>query len=163
MQNQGHDLIASSHLLGSDLGGRNTDPVGVAEEQNTLALTLSTLSGFNPLAGASGGPHGLEETSPAGVSLSAVVGTHDGLDGFAGLVGVVEGDRADVVVQNVGLNDTVEDVTTNEAKVTVDGGGGATSKVPHLGLIVRERGVGVLQESDGNCRSQNVSIDVTCQ
>ena len=53
-------------------------------------------------------------------------------------------------MHNVVLDDAMEHVAADEAKLAVDGGGGATSKVPHLGLIVRERGVGVLQESDGN-------------
>lgn len=84
------------------------------------------------------------------MGLGAVVVAHDGLDGLTGLIGVVEGDIADIVVQDVGLNDTVEDVTTDKAEVTVDGGSGATGKVPHLGLIVGEGGVSVLQEGNGN-------------
>jgi hypothetical protein len=46
----------------------------------------------------------------------------------------------------------VEDVTADEAEVTVDGGGSAAGKAPHLGLVVGESGVGVLQEGDGDCR-----------
>jgi hypothetical protein len=55
---------------------------------------------------------------------------HDGLDGLGCQVGVVEGDGADVVVQNVRLDDAVEDVAPDEAEVTVDGGGGAADVVP---------------------------------
>jgi hypothetical protein len=36
------------------------------------------------------------------------VAAHDGLDGLGGFVGVVEGDGADVVVEDVGFDDTVE-------------------------------------------------------
>jgi hypothetical protein len=75
---------------------------------------------------------------------------HNALDGLAGLVGVVEGDVADIVVQHVGLDDTVEDVAADEAEVTVDGSGGTTGEVPDLGLVVREGRVGVLQEGDGD-------------
>lgn len=132
------------------LGGRDTDAVGVAEEQHTLALALCTFGGLDPLADASAGPQGLEEAGPARVSLAAVVLAHDALDGLAGLVGVVEGDVADIVVQDVSFDDTVEDVSANEAKVTVNSGGGTTSEVPHLRLVVGKGGVGVLQESDGN-------------
>lgn len=146
-------LVSSRfRLFSGNLGGRNTDAVGVTEEENTLALTLGTLGGLDPLASAGRGPHGLEEADPAGVGLSAVVVAHDGLDGLAGLVGVVEGDVADIVVQDVGLDDAVEDVTTDKAKVTVDSGSGATGKVPHLGLVVGEGGVSVLQVGDGNCK-----------
>lgn len=140
-------------LFGSgNLGGRNTDAVDVAEEQDTLGLALRAVGGLNPLAGTGRGPHGLDEASPAGVGLGTVVLTHDGLDGLAGLVGVIEGDAADIVVQDVGLNDTVEDVATDEAEVTVDGGSSAAGKVPHLGLVVGEGGVSVLQEGDGHCK-----------
>lgn len=75
---------------------------------------------------------------------------HDALDGLAGLIGVVEGDVADIVVQDVGLNDTVEDVAADKAEISVDGSGGTTGEVPNLRLVVRKGGVGVLQESDGN-------------
>lgn len=150
----GGALVSSRfHLFGDNLGRGNTDAVGVTEEQNTLALALGALGGLNPLASAGRGPHGLEEASPASVGLGAVVVAHDGLDGLAGLIGVVEGDVADIVVQNVGLDDAVEDVTADEAEVTVDGGGSAAGKVPHLGLVVGEGGVGVLQEGNGDCKT----------
>lgn len=139
------------HLLSSKLRGGNTNAVVVAEKENTLALTLGTFRGLNPLASTGRGPHGLEEANPARVGLGAVVLTHDGLDGLGGLVGVVEGDVADIVVQDVSLDDAVEDVTAHKAEVTVDGGSGATGKVPHFRLIVGESGVGVLQVGDGNC------------
>ena len=136
--------------LGSHLGRRNTDTVGVTVEQHTLALTRGTLSGLDPVAGTGRGPESLEETSPAGVGLSTVVIAHNALDGVGGLVSVVEGNVADIVVQNVGLNDAVENVTADKAEVTVDGGGGTTGKVPHFRLVVGESRVGVLEESDGD-------------
>ena len=140
-------LLSLGHL-----GGRNTDTVGVTVEHDTLALTSGTLGGLNPLADTGRGPHSLEETSPAGVSLRAVVLSHDALDGLAGLIGVVEGDVADVVVQHVGLDDTVEDVAADEAKVTVNGGSSATGEVPHFRLVVRKGGVSVLEEGNGDCK-----------
>lgn len=75
---------------------------------------------------------------------------HDGLDRLAGLVRVVEGNVADVVVQHVGLDDPVEDVAADEAKVTVNGGGRTTGKIPHLGLVVGEGRIGVLEEGNGH-------------
>lgn len=137
--------------LGRDLGRRNTNAVGVAVEEDPLALADGTVGGLNEVTDTGGGPHGLEETSPAGVSLSAVVIAHNGFDGIAGLIGVVEGDVADVVVQNVGLDDAVEDVTADEAEVAINSGSGAAGEVPHFGLVVREGGVGVLEVGDGDC------------
>ena len=102
------------------------------------------------MADAGGGPEGLEETSPAGVGFGAVVLAHDGLDGLGGLVGVVEGDGADVVVQHVGLDDAVEEVAPDEAELAVDGCSGAADEVPDLGVVVGEGGVGVLEEGDGD-------------
>ena len=145
-----HIYPISSCLFGRDLGRRNTDAVGVAVEQDALALTGGTLGGLNPLASAGTCPESLQEASPSGLGLGTVVVAHDALDGLAGLIGVVEGDVADIVMQNVGLNDTVEDVAADKAEVTVDGSGGTTGKVPNLRLVVRKGGVGVLQESDGD-------------
>lgn len=140
----------SNNRLFDRLGGRDTDTVSVAVEENTLAFALGALVGLDPLAGAGAGPHGLEEASPACLSIGAVVVAHDALDSLGGLIGVVEGDVADVVVQDVGLDDTVEDMATDEAEVTVDGSGGATDEVPHLGLVVGEGRVGVLKVGDGD-------------
>ena len=63
--------------------------------------------------------------------------THDFLDGLASLVCVVEWNRADVVVQDVRFDDPVEDVASDEAKVTVDRGCCSSSEVPYLGFVVR--------------------------
>lgn len=137
-------------LVGGNLGRRNTNTVGVTVEQDTLALTSGTFSGLNPLADTSAGPDSLDEASPSGLGLSAIVVAHDALDGLTSLIGVVEGDVANIVVQHVSLNDTVEDVTTNEAKVAVDSGGRTAGEVPHLRLVVGKGGVGVLQEGNGH-------------
>jgi hypothetical protein len=76
---------------------------------------------------------------------------HDGLDGLGGLVGVVEGDGGDVVVEDVGLDDAVEDLAADETELAVNGGGGTTGKVPGLAGVVREGRVGVLEVGDGDC------------
>lgn len=134
----------------SHLGRGNSDAVGVAVEQNTVAFASGTFSGLDPVARAGGGPESLEETSPATVGFGAVVVAHDALDGVGGLVGVVEGNVADVVVQDVSFDDAVEDVATDETKVTVNSGSSTTGKVPNLRLVVGESRVGVLKEGDGN-------------
>ena len=75
---------------------------------------------------------------------------HDGLDGVAGLAGIVKRNRRNVVVQDVGLDDVVENVLANEAKLAVNGCGGTTGEVPGVRLVVGKGGVGVLKEGDGN-------------
>lgn len=142
---ESHDGDLFGHL-----GRGHTKTVPVAEEKNMLAVTLSTLGGLNPLARAAAGPHGLEESKRASVSFRTVVLAHHLLDGFTGLISIVERDRADVVVEDVGLNDTVEELTSDETELAVDGGSGANGEVPYLRLIMRKSWVGVLQIGDGN-------------
>lgn len=93
------------------------------------------------------------------MSLRAVVLAHNLLDGLARFVGVVERDSADVVVQNMCLNDTVEELAANEAKFAVNGGSSTASEVPNLRLVVRESRVGVLKVGNGNC---NYTLPQNC-
>lgn len=76
--------------------------------------------------------------------------THDWLDGFGSLVGVVKWNGADVVVKNVSLDDTVEKGTADETKFAVDGCGGTTDIVPALTRVVGKGWIGVLEVGDGN-------------
>jgi hypothetical protein len=78
------------------------------------------------------------------------VTTHDWLDGLGSFVSVVEGDGADVMVKNVGLDDTVKKSAANESKFTVDSSGGTTNVVPALTTVVRKSWVSVLKEGDSN-------------
>jgi hypothetical protein len=75
---------------------------------------------------------------------------HDRLDGFGGLIGVVEWNGADVVVENVGFNDTMEESAANESEFTVNGCGGATDVVPTSCSVVRKSWISVLEVGDGN-------------
>lgn len=52
----------------------------------------------------------------------------------------------------MGLDDAVEDVAPDEAKVSVDGGRGTAGKGPGGVLVVWERGIGVLKISESHCR-----------
>ena len=122
----------------------------ITEEQDALALTLGLSRGLNPLAPARALPDGSDEAKRATLGIRAVVLAHDRLDGLGSLIGVVEGDGRDVVVQHVRLNDAVQKVAPDEAEFAVDGGGGAAGKGPGVGFVVGERRVGVLEEGDGD-------------
>nr|POF17551.1 hypothetical protein CFP56_12965 [Quercus suber] len=118
------------HALGGDLGRGRAEAVAVAEEEDVGVGALGALVGLDPLAPAGGAPDGLEEAEGAAADVGAVVVAHDLLDGLGGLVGVVEGDGGDVVVQHVGLDDAVHEVAPDEAELAVDGGGGAAGERP---------------------------------
>lgn len=76
--------------------------------------------------------------------------TQDGLDGFGGLVGVIERDGGDKVVKDVRLDNAVHEGPTDEAEFTVDGCKSAASEVPTSVLIMREGGIGMLKVGDCN-------------
>lgn len=75
---------------------------------------------------------------------------HDALDGVASLVGVVERDGADIVMENVGFNDSVQKLATNKTKFPIDGRCGASCVGPGLGGVVGQGRVGVLKEGNGD-------------
>lgn len=75
---------------------------------------------------------------------------HDGLDGLGGLIRVVEGDAADIVVEDMSLDDAVEKVAADEAHLTINGSSGTTDEVPLIVGVVGKGRVGVLKEGDGN-------------
>lgn len=64
---------------------------------------------------------------------------------------MVEGDRGDVVVEDVGLDDAVQKRATDKSEFAVDSSSRATSVSPSLSVIVRKSRVGVLEEGDGDC------------
>jgi hypothetical protein len=131
-----------------DLARRQTEAISVPVEQNTFVLTLSTVHRLDPLTCSKAGPHALEEAQCTTLGVAAIMFAHDWLDGLGGLIGMVEWDRADVVMQDVGLDNAVEQLTANEAEFPVDGCCGATGVGPGGGGVVRKRWVGVLEESD---------------
>ena len=127
---------------------RQTEAVPVPVEQNTFVLTLSTIHGLDPLACSEAGPHALEEAQCTTLGVAAIMFAHDWLDGLGGLVGMVEWDRADIVMQDVGLDNAVEQLTADEAELAVNGRCSATCIGPGGGSVVRKRWVGVLEKSD---------------
>lgn len=75
---------------------------------------------------------------------------HDLLDGLGRFVGVVEWNGGNVVVQDVRLDDAVQELAADEAKLAVNGRGGTACVGPGVGVVVGERGVGVLKVGDGD-------------
>lgn len=75
---------------------------------------------------------------------------HDGLDRLGCFISVVKWDRADVVVQYVGLNDAVEESSTDETEFAINCCSSTTSVSPSCWYIMRQGRIGVLKESDGN-------------
>lgn len=53
----------------------------------------------------------------------------------------------------MGLDDPVKERAAEETELAIDGRSGTANKVPLLGFIMGERGVGVLEVGDGDCRT----------
>ena len=70
--------------------------------------------------------------------------SHHRFDCFRSLVGVVEGNGADVVVQHVSLDNAVEELTANKAEFTIDGSSCTACERPGVVLVVGQAWVGVL-------------------
>lgn len=62
-----------------------------------------------------------------------------------------QGGLREEVVHNVPLDDTVEQMLADEAKVAVNRGDGALDEGPVLGVVVRDIDVGVVEVGDGDC------------
>lgn len=75
---------------------------------------------------------------------------HDWLDCLSGFVGMVEWNSADIMVQDVGFNDAVEQVSTNKAEFTINCRRGAASEGPSVGRIVWQGRISVLEVGNRN-------------
>lgn len=133
-----------------ELCGSDTQTVPVAEEEDLRGLAGGVGVWLDPLAPSLAVPHGTQETKWAVLGIRTVVTSHDWLDGLSRLIGVVEWNGRDVVVEDVGLDDTVEEVAANEAELTVDGRSGTSGEGPRIAAVVRKRGISVLEVSDGD-------------
>lgn len=135
-------IIAS--VPSSDPSSSKGDPcrwesntIAVPEEQDPSFFTFGTLIRLDPLADTHACPHTLQEAETATSGIAAVMLSHDGLDRFSCLIGVVKGNRADIVVKNMGLNDAVKKGSTDETKLSIDCCSGTTSVGPSSWCIVR--------------------------
>ena len=73
---------------------------------------------------------------------------HDRLDGFGRLVGVIEWNRGDVVMEDVSFDDAVEQLSADESKFAIDCRCCTAREVPGLGVVMRQRRIGVLEVGD---------------
>ena len=145
-----HSRLTSLSSRRRELGWWDTETITVAEEQHLRILAPGTGIRLNPLAPSRTLEQGLDEADRAALSIGPVVLAHDWLDGVRCLVGVIEWDRGDVVVQDMGFYDAVEDVATDKAELTIDRSSSTTSEVPGFTGVVGKGGIGVLEVGDGD-------------
>lgn len=148
MQNHG------PHLLSLHTDGLGSETVSVAEEQDAFASTLSISAGLDPLAPASTLPKSADKSYRAVFGLGSIVLAHDRLDGLGCFISVVERNGANVVVENMRLDNAVEKVAADEAHFAVNGGSRPANKVPLVGSVVRQSRVGMLKEGNGDWMEQ---------
>jgi hypothetical protein len=123
-------LRANEMLLSFQLHGWSAQAVTVTVEQNTLAFAGCIFARLDPVAPPGALPHSLDEAQWAASGITSIVLAHDLLDRFTCLIGVIEGNGRDVVVEDVGFNDAVEEVATNETEFTIDCCSSTTSVCP---------------------------------
>ena len=128
------------------------ESVSVAVEEDALAFTLGTNAGLNPLAPASALPDGLEETERTTLRIRSVVLSHHLFNSFGSLIGIVERNNRHVVMKNMGLDDAMEEGTTDETKLPINRCSGATSVCPGMRIVMRKSRIGVLEICDCDCR-----------
>lgn len=129
---------------------RDAKSIPVSEENNTLSLAFGTHRRFNELAPACGSPQSTDKSERTPFCVRLVVLAHNLLDGLSCLVRIVERNSGDEVVSDMGLDDTMEEVATNETEFAINCCGSTTSVSPRLGVVVGKRWVGMLKEGDGN-------------
>jgi hypothetical protein len=78
------------------------------------------------------------------------VASHNRLDRLGRLICVIEWNRADIVMEDVGLDDTMQELAADEAKFAINSGCCTTDIVPAGWGVVRKAGISVLEEGDGN-------------
>lgn len=113
-------------------------------------LPRGTLDWLDPLAGPHGRPHTLQESKTSSFCVTTVVASHNRLDRLGRLVCVVEWNRADIVMEDVGLDDTVQELAADEAEFAIDSGCCTAGIVPAGRAVMRKAGISVLEEGDGN-------------
>jgi hypothetical protein len=98
------------------------------------STSLCSLCLFNKLASPLVPP---ERSPEPGLNVCLVVCSHYFSDVDRGFAGVIEGDRGDEVVADVGADDVVEEMRIDESEITIDGSSGAASERPRLVIVMR--------------------------
>lgn len=129
--------------------GRKSHSIAVAIEQHAFPLAVRIGVRLDPLTDPGVVPEAPQKAQRT-FRVRTVMLSHDRLDGLGRFIGVVEGNGGDVVVEDVSLNDAVEEMTANESKLAIDGGGRTPSEIPAVGLVVRQARIRVLQVRDGH-------------
>ena len=76
--------------------------------------------------------------------------THNRFNGLSSLVSMVEGNCRDIVMEDMGFDDSVEERTTDETEFAIDCCSSAASEGPGTRIVVRKGRVSVLKVRDGN-------------
>jgi hypothetical protein len=145
-----HFTLAKNDLLYGQLYRWDAQIVAVAEKQNALVLAGGVGTWLNPLAPSCGRPKRLDESKGTASGISAIVVAHNRLDSFGGLIGMIKWNSGDVMMQYVRLNDTMEQLAADEAKLAINCGGSTAGIRPGACVVVGKSGVGMLQEGDGD-------------
>ena len=96
-------------------------------------LTDSTFIGLNPLAHPEGFPYALQKSHRTLTCVTPVVLSHDGLYGFGRFVRVIKWDGANIMVKDMGFDDTMKQLTADETKLAINCRSSATSVSPGRG------------------------------
>ena len=106
-----------------------------------VSVHQDTVIPLDELTGSEGFPEGDKHVF---VGVSVIV-TNEFLDSLSGLSCVVEWDSGDVMVQDVGLDDVVEEEPTDETKFSVDSCTCTSGEVPFVVFVMRQGDVSMLQ------------------
>ena len=101
-----------------------------------LRISLSTLSRFDPLTHPSTGPEAAQESQRTTSGVRAIVLTHHWFNSVGSLVSVVERNSANIVMQDMSLDDAVEKVPADKSELTINSRCSTACEVPTLGLVV---------------------------
>ena len=128
----------------SHLDRLNAQPVPISVEENVSSQPFSSIARFNPLTPPSARPQAFQEAYSAVLGIRPVMGAQNRLYSFCRLIGMIEWDHRNVVMEDMSFDNAVEQRTTYEAEFSIDGRCGSGSKSPGLGPIMRNGRVCVL-------------------
>lgn len=127
-----------------DLYWRSPNLVPVAVEQDVLPITFGFRARLYPLACTDVNPQTSQEADGPVFDIRSVMPAHNRLDGFGCNIGVVKWDGRDVVVKNVCLDDTMEQMAADEPKIAVNRSRCPTHEGPCGRVIVGDCGIRML-------------------